>query len=50
MEHNNKYTDNNSELKRIITQNTQYTFSTIANSDKEINIDMSATRQKYWIW
>ncbi|WP_288217906.1 hypothetical protein, partial [uncultured Fusobacterium sp.] len=41
-----KYTDNNSELKRIITQNTQYTFSTIANNDKEINIDMSATRQK----
>ena len=41
-----KYTDNNSELKRIITQNTQYTFSTITNNDKEINIDMSATRQK----
>ena len=41
-----KYTDNNSELKRIITQNTQYTFSTIANNDKEINIDMPATRQK----
>ena len=37
-----KYTDNNSELKRIITQNTQYTFSTIANNDKEINIDMSS--------
>ena len=34
-----KYTDNNSELKRIITQNTQYTFSTITNNDKEINIE-----------
>ena len=41
-----KYVDNSSELKRTITKNFKYVFATTTSNEKEMDMDISVTRQK----